>query len=150
MTRILRNNPFIIKSSYSQIIKFISVSLLTFTFSLNANGQVSKADSIKIALQGAWRMNADTNVVLVFRDDSMTHKMMRTSGMGRSRYRVTDKSCDTTRAVKGNILYLEETYRYYRNTRALEGKMCSKIISIDDGVLILERDGILETYTKLK
>lgn len=117
---------------------------------LRAGAQTSRIDSVRNEIQGAWRMNADTNMVLVFYADSMVHRMIRTSGVGRARYTITDKNCDTARFIKENALYLLETYRYYRQKIPLIGELCSKIVHLENGVLILKRDKIYETYTKLR
>jgi hypothetical protein len=95
-------------------------------------------------------MREDTNVVLIFTGDSMIHRMMRTSGMGRVKFVVTNRNCDTTRNIKEKALYLQEIYRYYQYKTPMEGKLCNKIIYLQNNVLMLKRDGIFETYTKLK
>ena len=127
--------------------------LPSFNISAQTTASESKVppiDSVKIYLQGAWRMNADTNVVLVFAGDSMFHRMMRTSGLGRVRFAITNKNCDTTRFEREKAIYLEETYRYYQYKTAYDGKLCNKIVYLKGNTLILKRDGILESYTKLK
>jgi hypothetical protein len=113
-------------------------------------GQALNADSVKMELQGAWRMNADSNMVLVFTGDSMTHRMMRSWGMGKARFTLSNRNCDTTRFIKKDALYLLETYRYYHAKQAMNGEMCNKIVYFKSGVMILKRDGLFETYTKIK
>ncbi|HXP49803.1 MAG TPA: hypothetical protein VN922_07615 [Bacteroidia bacterium] len=113
-------------------------------------GQALNADSVKMELQGAWRMNADSNMVLVFTGDSMTHHMMRSWGMGKARFTLSNRNCDTTRFIKKDALYLLETYRYYHAKQAMNGEMCNKIVYFKSGVMILKRDGLFETYTKIK
>jgi len=115
-----------------------------------AHAQTTYADSLKAELQGIWRMDDDTNVVLVFYGDSMMHRMVRTSGSGRVRFRVTDKSCDSTRYKKKNSWYLEETFRYYKNKMPLEDRLCNKIIYLKNDMLILKRNDLFEDYTRLR
>jgi hypothetical protein len=121
---------------------------ICLTFQTRA--QTTYADTLKAELQGAWRMDDDTNVVLVFYGDSMMHRMVRTSGSGRVRFRVTDKSCDSTRYKKKNSWYLEETFRYYKNKMPLEDKLCNKIIYLKNDMLILKRNDIFEDYTRVR
>jgi hypothetical protein len=125
----------------------VCVVLLCFVF--NAKAQTTHIDSVKTELQGAWRMTADTNVVLIFSGDSMVYHMVRSWGKGKVRFKITDKNCDTTRHVKENALYLEETYRYYQHKAPADGKVCNKIVYLKSGTLILKREGLFETYTKL-
>jgi hypothetical protein len=126
---------------------FIGVLLLSAAF--KASAQTTRIDSVKTELQGAWRMTADTNVVLIFTGDSMVYHMVRSWGKGKVRFRITDKNCDTTRHVKENALYLVETYRYYQHKTPADGKVCNKIVYLKSGTLILKREGLFETYTKL-
>ncbi|HWY97883.1 MAG TPA: hypothetical protein VNY36_02250 [Bacteroidia bacterium] len=128
---------------------FIATLVFYFITSI-AIGQTLNPDSAKIELQGNWRMNADTNVMLMFHGDTMTHKMIRSSNYGKAFYRVTDKNCDTTRFVKEKALYLQEVYRYYHYKTPLNGKICNKIVFLKNGTLILKRDGLFESYTKVK
>lgn len=129
-------------------VKYACLLFICLTF--QARAQSTHADSVKAELQGAWRMDDDTNVVLIFYGDSMIHRMMRTSGSGRVRFKVSDKSCDTTRYNKKNGWYLEETFRYYRNNIPLEDKLCNKIAYLKNGILILKRNDIYEDYTKMR
>ena len=108
------------------------------------------ADSVHAVLQGEWRMNEDTNVVLVFSGDSMTHRMMHSWGHGRSHFLVTDHNCDTTRFIRKDALYIVETYQYFHGTQPMIGEICNKIIHLKDNVLILKRDGVFESYTKIQ
>jgi hypothetical protein len=128
--------------------RLLIIASLSMPLCLSA--QVPQIDSVRGILQGAWRMNADTNVVLIFVGDSMIQRMMRTSGTGRVKFKVTNKNCDTTKFVKENAVYLEETYRYYQYKTAYDGKICNKIVYLQGKLLVLKRDGIMETYTKLK
>lgn len=120
-----------------------------FTFSLS-KAQSLDADSVHAALQGSWRMNEDTNVILTFYGDSLTHHMVRSWGHGRSHFLVTDRNCDTTRFIKRDALYIVETYRYYRGDQPLIGEICNKIIHFKNNVLILKRDGIFESYSRVQ
>jgi len=124
-------------------------SLFTFSFSLT-KAQALNIDSVRTALQGQWRMNADTNVVLVFTGDSMTHRMVRSWGHGKSHFAVTDRNCDTTRFVKKDALYIVETYRYFHGTQPMDGELCNKIIFFKNNSLILKRDGLFESYTRVQ
>jgi hypothetical protein len=135
--------------------KFLSTYFVAFVlFGLCAThtclAQALNPDSVKMALQGSWRMNADSNMVLVFTGDSMTHHMMRTWGMGKARFTLSNRNCDTTRFIKKDALYLVETYRYYHAKKAVDGEMCNKIVYFKSGVMILKRDGLFETYTKIQ
>jgi hypothetical protein len=131
-----------------RLAKYACLFSICLTFQTRA--QTTYADSLKAELQGIWRMDDDTNVVLVFYGDSMMHRMVRTSGSGRVRFRVTDKSCDSTRYKKKNSWYLEETFRYYKNKMPLEDKLCNKIIYLKNDMLILKRNDIFEDYTRLR
>ncbi len=129
--------------------KYICITALLLWGSVCASAQLLKIDSVKTALQGSWQMTADTNVVLVFKGDTMTHKMMRSWGSGKAHFMVTDQNCDTARFIRKDALYLIETYRYYHGKQALDGELCNKIIYFKNGTLILKRNGVFESYTRV-
>jgi hypothetical protein len=129
----------------------IVATILFFTLSASGvQGQSSRIDSVRNELHGAWRMNADTNMYLVFTSDSVIHHMFRTSGTGRSKYLVTDTSCDPKLPAVSKTIFILETYRYYQYKEPREGKLCSEIVSLKNGALVLKRDKVEENYTKLK
>jgi hypothetical protein len=133
-----------------QHLKLIALSMLFLFNACAIKAQALNIDSVRTALQGQWRMNADTNVVLVFTGDSMTHRMVRSWGHGKSHFAVTNHNCDTTRFVKKDALYIVETYRYYHGTQPMDGELCNKIIFFKNNSLILKRDGLFESYTRVQ
>jgi len=133
-----------------RIIAAYPILILLLVASLQLGAQTTHLDSVKSELQGAWRMNADTNMYLVFTADSVVHHMFRTSGTGRSKYEVTPAGCEPNLPPPGRTLYIVETYRYYQYKEPREGRLCSEIVRLKNGTLILRRDKITETYTKLK
>jgi hypothetical protein len=130
-------------------IKFV-LTLGTFYFMNFQLCAAQKPDriAVKNMLQGAWMMDADTNAVLIFTNDTITLRMRRTAGKGNGAYIITSTNCNPGRFAGDSALYINETYMYMQYGMQYSAMLCYKILAISPAHLKLQKEDITETYTK--
>ena len=122
---------------------------LIFIFITNfCIGQRLDRTVVNNLLQGAWMMDADTNAVLIFANDTITLRMRRTAGKGNGTYIITYTNCNPGRFAGDSAIYINETYGYMQYGTAYNAMLCYKILEISPTKLKLQKEDITETYTK--
>jgi hypothetical protein len=125
------------------------VTLLVFIFSASfCFAQRLDRTVVKNMLQGAWMMDADTNAVLVFSNDTITLRMRRTAGKGNGTYIISYANCNPSHFAGDSAVYINETYGYMQYGTAYNAMLCYKILEISPTKLKLQKEDITETYTK--
>jgi hypothetical protein len=124
---------------------FFMVFLLFATLSF---AQRQDKTTVRNILQGAWMMDADTNAVLIFSNDTITLRMRRTAGKGNGTYIITSTNCNPGRFSGDSTMYINETYTYMQYGMPYSAMLCYKILEISAIKLKLQKEDIIETYTK--
>jgi hypothetical protein len=102
-------------------------------------------------LQGAWRMQSDTGVTMIFTADSVFLKLSGKLIVGyEASYTLSNNSCDSIATGNQQKISIHELYSFAHSRRPHKMVTCSEITELTTDKLVIKDRKILVVYNKGK